>query len=67
MIQDAIKFEEFSVARRRRVDSPAACRWQQFLRLVLLMAIGFILVSLTLNPSKVMSATSDIELRFNKA
>jgi hypothetical protein len=67
MIQDAIKSEEFSVARRRRVDSPAACRWQQFLRLVLLMAIGFILVSLTLNPSKVMSATSDIELRFNKA
>jgi hypothetical protein len=67
MIQEAIKSEEFSVARRRRVDSPAVCRWQQFVRLVMLMAIGFGLVSLTLNPSRVMSATSDIEMRLKRA
>jgi hypothetical protein len=67
MIQDAIKSEEFFVERRRHADSPAACRWQQFVRLVMLMAIGFGLVSLTLNPGKVMSATSDIEMRLKKA
>jgi hypothetical protein len=55
------------VERRRHADSPAACRWQQFVRLVMLMAIGFGLVSLTLNPGKVMSATSDIEMRLKKA
>jgi hypothetical protein len=67
MIQEPINAEEFAVSPRPWRKSPAACGWRQLLRLAMLMAIGFGLASLTLNPGRVLSATSDVELRHDKA
>jgi hypothetical protein len=61
MVQEPIKAGDYVAQRQRMKQSPAACRWPQFLRLVLLMAIGFGLVSVTLNPKAVISATSSLD------
>jgi hypothetical protein len=67
MLQDAIKAEEFAIQERPRRPSPAACHGKQLFRLALLIACGFVLVSLSLNPNRVMSATSAIETRLGAA
>ncbi len=67
MIQEPINAQDFAVAPRRRRKSPAACGWRQLLRLALLMAIGFGLASMTLNTGRILSATSDIEIRLDNA
>jgi hypothetical protein len=66
MLQDAIRAEDFAHQQPRR-PSPAACGGRQLCRLALLMAFGFILVSLSLNPNRVLSATSAIETRLGAA
>ena len=61
MLQEAIKAQEFVVTQRPRRRSPAACGLQQLARLALLMMIGFCLISLSLNPSRALSATAAFE------
>lgn len=67
MILDPINVQNFSQSRRRLRKSPAACQWSQLLRLILLVAIGLGLMSLTLNPSRILSAGSEIENRLDHA
>lgn len=67
MLQEAIRAEDFAQRRRPRRPSPAACGGRQLFRLALLMAFGFILISLSLNPNRVLSATFAIETRLGAA
>jgi hypothetical protein len=67
MLQEAIKAEDFTSRDRPRRPSPAACGGRQLFRLALLMAFGLMLVSLSLIPGRVLSATSAIETRLGAA
>ncbi|MGO8737757.1 hypothetical protein [Rhodoblastus sp.] len=58
MILDPIKASDFAQARPRG-RNPAACQLRPLLRLSLLVAIAIGLVSVTVNPSRLMTAGAE--------
>jgi hypothetical protein len=58
MILDPIQANEFARARPRR-RNPAACEFRPLLRLSILVAIAIGLVSVTINPGRVMTAGAE--------
>lgn len=58
MILEPIQASEFAKARPRR-RNPAACQLRPLLRLSVLVAVGIGLVSVTINPTRVMTAGAE--------
>lgn len=58
MVLDPIQASEFVLARPRR-RNPAACEVRPLLRLFLLVAIAIGLVTVSINPSRVMTAGAE--------
>ena len=60
MILEPINGQEFSRACRVRANSPAPCQWRQLLRLAALVAIGGLVVSLSLPTARARAETAGI-------
>jgi hypothetical protein len=58
MVLDPIQASEFALQRPRR-RNPAACELRPLLRLSLLVAIAIGLVTVSINPSRVMTAGAE--------
>jgi hypothetical protein len=65
MTLDPIDAREFARARPPR-RNPAACQWRQLLRLSLLVAIAVELISVSINPSRMMTASAEVAHSFER-
>ncbi|HUO55369.1 MAG TPA: hypothetical protein VMU18_11540 [Rhodoblastus sp.] len=66
MILEPIDARDFARGRRPFRKSPAACQGPQLLRLAILVALALVLVSLTLNPGRMMTAGAEVAQGFDR-